>query len=140
MMLKVGLAACSTLTLGCVCLGGPLLFGGCTGGGTRAPAMVGLSSSSSRFTDSIIPRIDDCDVAVVGREPRPAASSFCGGAGGSSSCESAGESAEAPRGPRGSSTLSRRVGCGTPMRRLGLGLPGDLGAVDALGAGADWAG
>lgn len=110
---KVGLAACSTLMLGCVFLCVPSLVGGCTGGGIRGPAEGNSSSSSSRFTESIMLRIEDCDVAVVGRETREEACSFCGGTGGSSACDEAAKlSVEAPRGPKGSSTTSRRVGWG----------------------------
>ena len=105
---NVGLAACSTLTLGCVCLCGALLLGGCTGGGILGPDVRMSSSSSSRFTESIILRIEDVEAAVVGREIRAEASSFCGGAGGSSGCDGG---VGAPNGPKGSSTASSRVGC-----------------------------
>lgn len=118
-MLNVGFAACSTLTLGCVCLRGPSLLGGCTGGGIRGPD-VGRSSSS-RFTESIMLRREDCEVAVVGRGDRTEGCSFCGGAGGSSACEEAAmPSPKGPSGPRESSTAWRRVGC-APYRFTGLG-------------------
>jgi hypothetical protein len=44
---KKGLAASTTLTLGCIGLGGVSLDGGSTGGGTRALEVEGMSSSSS---------------------------------------------------------------------------------------------
>jgi len=104
-MWNEGLAACSILTLGCVCRGGALFAGGCTGGGILGLGATVSSSSSSRFTESIMPRRDEVEVAVVGRELLDAGGSFCGGAGGASGADG-GDGA--PRGPRGSSTTSRR--------------------------------
>lgn len=134
-MSNEGLAACSMLTLGCVCLRGASWLAGSTGGGTRGLPSLATSSSSS-FTDSIIPRTDDPpDVTDVGRALR-AANSFCGGAGGSSiEGTEAKLSPNGPRGPSESSSVSRVVDW-VPKRR---GVRDDLFAgalVLGVGGGA----
>lgn len=92
-MVNVGLAACSTLILGWVCLLGDSALGGWTGGG-----FFSRGCSSSRFTESIKPApLDVRDKSEDGRTARPlAAGSFSGGAGASSTKELS------PRGPSGS--------------------------------------
>jgi hypothetical protein len=128
---KEGLAACSTLTLGCVCRCGPLLAGGWTGGGTLGPESIGASpSSSSRLTESIIPRIDEVEAVGVGRGLRDEAGSFCGGAGGASGAEGG---VGAPKGPKGSSTASRCVFAGAYCFLRGPRPAGERGAAEALG-------
>jgi hypothetical protein len=67
LMLKLGLAACSTLTLGWVCRWGTSFAVGWTGGGTLGPRDTGtVSSSSSRFTESIIVLMDEVEAADGG--------------------------------------------------------------------------
>jgi hypothetical protein len=104
---------------------------GWTGGGILGLGATVSSSSSSRFTESIIPRMDDVEAAVVGRELLAAGGSFCGGAGGASGADG-GDGA--PRGPRGSSTTSRRVGWAPCCRLRGPRLAVERGAAEALGA------
>lgn len=131
-----GFAACSTLTLGCVCRWGALLLAGWTGGGTLGPDDTGVSSSSSsRLTESIMPRRDDVEAAAAAaatlRGLRDAVGSFCGGAGGASGADGG---VAAPKGPRGSSTASRRVAWPPYCFRRGPRPPaGERGAADTLG-------
>jgi hypothetical protein len=78
-----------------------------------------------------MPRVDEVEVAVVGREPLDAATSFCGGTGGASGAVGG---VGAPNGPSGSSTASRR-GAWTPCCRFRGPRPaGERGAADALDA------
>lgn len=112
MMSKLGLAACSILTLGWVCL---LVFS--TPLGDSCPCVENLAleatglSSSPRFTESIIPLFEDCEEAVDWRAFRKGKDcSFDGGTGGCSGSERIEEfSPRGPRGPRESSTASNRV-------------------------------
>ena len=127
-MEKVGFAACSTLILGWVCLWSAAVAGW-TGGGSRGPRASGRSSSSSsfKFTESIMPGREDAD-AVGG------CASFCGGAGGASwsRAASAGElPSGAPNGPRGSSTASNFVACPPYCFRRGPRPAGERGAAAA---------
>jgi hypothetical protein len=132
-MVKVGFAACSTLTLGCVWRGGAEFVGACTGGGTRGPWARGCSaSSSSRFTESMRPRSDEAEPSGARREVRDAADSFWGGAGGAVSSAVGG--VEAPRGPRGSSTASSLVDWVPYCRLRGPRPAGERGAAAAEGA------
>src|SRR5690242_3717524 len=134
-MEKVGLAACSTLTLGCACRWGAACAGACTGGGTRGPCDCRRSSSSSslRSTESIMPRRDDdVDVPVAGRLFRAAVLSFCGGEGGPAAGAAGGVAA--PSGPSGSSTASSFVDWVPYCRRRGPRPAGERGAADTLGA------
>lgn len=130
-MWKLGFAACSTLTLGCVWRWGALLVAGWTGGGTLGPDDTSASSSSSsRFTESIMPRMDDVEADGVGRGLRDAVGSFCGGAGGASGPEGG---VGAPKGPKGSSTASRRVACPPYCLLRGPRAAGERGAAETFG-------
>lgn len=131
-MSKLGLAACSILTLGCVCL---LCPSGPPGEGcpcTYLPAEVADRSVSPRSTESIILRlVGDCE----GCWRAFRTGSDCSLEGGTGGCSGSGvgtSSPNGPRGPRESSTASRRVAW-APTRR-GVRGPlavGDLGAADA---------
>lgn len=117
LMWKVGLEACSTLTLGRWPLWLLLGRAASTGGGTRGPldpAFKSSSSSSSSMRCGSAGRRDwaCCGGIVV----RITSCSFCGGAGGLASAAPASSSLEALSGPRGSSTASRRVGWATRRR------------------------
>ena len=111
-MSKLGFAACSIDTLGCVCLrefSAPL-GGGCTGGGNLALEAAD-SLSSSKSTESIILLlIGDCEGGGTWRVFRIGKGcSFEGGAGGNSGSERFELSPKGPRGPRESSIASNRV-------------------------------
>lgn len=112
-MSKLGLAACSILTLGCVCL---LVFSAPVG--DRCPWVGNLGfeamelSSSPRSTESIMLLfMEDCEEAVAWRAFRTGNDcSFDGGTGGCSGSDKIDEfSPRGPRGPRESSTASNRV-------------------------------
>jgi hypothetical protein len=94
---KNGLAASTTLTLGCIGLGGASMDGGSTGGGTRALEVGISSSSSSRLTLLINVFRDALDEAAGACE-------CCWGRGEAmGSGRGGGESLpKGPRGPRGS--------------------------------------
>lgn len=98
-MSKVGFAACSTLTLGCVCLAPPGP-GACTGGGP-----LDLIDKASSFSP--------CETGFAGAPPDTclAPCSFRGGVGACSVGAAAGVVADsvAPSGPRGSAESS--TGC-----------------------------
>lgn len=136
-MLKLGFAACSTLTLG-----GPMPLAdpatgcaACTGGGARPPVRSpsASSSSSTRCGSAGAPRLAAWPPIVVrtGSVDAIAAGvegcSFCGGIGGAPSAPGARRAAllaaavsspaPAPRGPRGSSsTACSLVDCATRRR------------------------
>jgi hypothetical protein len=109
----------------------------------RGPVGAKLSSSSSsKFTESIMPRTDEVEVAGVGRALRCAATcSFCGGAGGASGAEGG---VAAPKGPSGSSTASRVVFAGAYWRLRGPRPAGERGAAETFGTelavalGGEW--
>jgi len=132
-MLKVGLDACSTETLDGVALCDVCCVGGCTGGGTLGrPPLSSTSSSSCRFTESIIPRSEERpDLSDTGRADREACSSFCGGAGGSSA---AGAAPSGPRGPRSSSKACNVVDCVPNLRDALPFLPPGVFTGAGLGA------
>jgi hypothetical protein len=116
-MLKLGFAACSTLTLGWVSLLTEAPWEGCTGGGILGPAA--CSNSSFKSTESSILLLIGLCVEDVGwRKLWVTVSSFCGGTGGWSTVAGA-LSPSGPNGPRESSRASSRTGC-APARRVGL--------------------
>lgn len=135
MISKLGLAACSILTLGCV---GLLEFSIPPGAdwpccGYFCLEVVALLSSSARSAESIIPLfIGACDEGVeralrVGR-----VCSLDGGTGGNSGSERFEFSPNGPSGPRESSIASRRVACAPTFRGVRGPLePGDLGVEAA---------
>lgn len=132
-MSKVGLAACSMLTLGLLERLGASLFGGGIGRGLTKPVpLTSSSSSAAKSTDSIMPRRDEVpDTAAATLRD---ACSFCGGAGASSAAGVVAKSSpRGPRGPRESSRASRVVDC-APNLRVGRDrLTGLFTAVDDVG-------
>ena len=128
-MSKVGFAACSMLTLGCVCLltlSGPFC-GGCTGGGCLALGPC-ASPSLPKSTEFIILLLITvvggcCRVLRTGRD-----CSFDGGVGTDSGCTTA-FSPRGPRGPRVSSAASTLMGCASTRRGV-RGVRGPLAAGD----------
>ena len=128
---KLGLAACSILTLGCVDL---LEFSIPPGAewpccGYLCFDVVELLSSSTRSAESIIPLFTGgCDEGVERVLRVGSVCSLDGGTGGSSGSERLEFSPSGPSGPRESSMASRRVACAPTFRgvRGPLAL-GDLG-------------
>lgn len=133
MIWNVGLAACSTLILGCVCLLGASAGGGCTGGG-----FCPRGGSSVKLTESIMLTgvLEGWDTAEAGRTPGPG--SFDGGSGASSAAELS------PKGPSGSvesSTASSLVTCALTLRGpLGPRRTSDREVVGAVSCVAGWLG
>lgn len=139
-MSKVGLAACSTLTLGCICRGGAPAGCGCTGGGPLGLPTGRVVSSYSGPARS--------GAAVDGGRGARALTSFLGGVGAwSADMDEAAGVTSAPSGPRGSrepSTASSFVGWtstlragilrdddgrGPPAGFVGVEVPGPMSAV-----------
>lgn len=132
MISKLGLAACSILTLGRV---GLLEFSIPPGAewpccGYLCLEVVELLSSSPRSAESIIPLfVDGCDDGVERALRMGSVCSLDGGAGGSSVSERLEFSPNGPSGPRESSTASRRVACASTFRGVRGPLTfGDLAA------------
>lgn len=131
-MSKLGLAACSMLTLGCVCLLEP---SGPPGGDCpceNRPGELVEASLSPKSTEFIIlPLVGDgvgCVRALrLGRD--------CSLEGGIGGCSESGVEAFSPKGPRGpkeSSTASSLVACAPTRRGVRGPLPtGDLGVDDS---------
>ena len=115
-MSKVGLAACSRLTLGCVALlDTSLLPGGIGRGLTKPVPLTSCCASSPVLPDSKMPR--NVGVAADSAAVLRAVCSFCGGAGASSTAGAAPKlSPRGPRGPRESSRASRVVDCAPNLR------------------------
>ena len=115
---KLGLAACSILTLGCV---GLREFSIPPGAGWPCGYLclevVELLSSSTRSVESIIPLfIDGCDEGVERALRAGSVCSLEGGAGGTSGSERLGFSPNGPSGPKESSMASKRVACAPTFR------------------------
>jgi len=128
---KLGLAACSILTLGCVCLLAPSgpPGDGCACG--NLPAELADPSVSPRSTEFIIlPLMGDCE----GCERALRCGSDCSFEGGIGGCSGSGTDIFSPSGPRGpseSSTASNLVACAPARRGVRGPLPaGDLGVDD----------
>ena len=132
MISKVGLAACSILTLGCV---GLLAFSIPPGAewpccGYLCLGFVKLLLSSVRSAESIAPLFTDEGVERALRVG--SACSLDGGAGGTSGSERLEFSPNGPSGPRESSMASKRVACAPNFRGVrGLLALGDLGVAAA---------
>ena len=116
---KLGLAACSILTLGCVGL-----FEFSIPPGAEWPCcgylcleVIELLSSSTRSAESIIPLfIGGCDEGIERALRMGNVCSLDGGAGGISGSERLEFSPNGPSGPRESSIASRRVACAPIFR------------------------
>ena len=116
---NIGFAASTTLTLGCTCLDGVSLIGGCTGGGTLGLEILSPFSSSTSSSPLKV-RTEACDVDAGGLDVRIGICCSVGlSTNVSSDCVAATKlSPSGPRGPRESSTASNRVTC--PPMRLGV--------------------
>lgn len=100
MISNVGLAACSTLTLGCVSLRIGAPCEGCIGGGILGPPDDD-SPSSPRPKESEILLLNGLwEEPISWRGLCVTVCSFCGGAGGSSAVDAGALSPSGPRGPR----------------------------------------
>jgi len=138
-MLKDGFEACSTVTLEGVERARVSRVEGCTGGGGRGRPFCSSLPSSSRFTDSIMPRKERPGLVAACCGARAGCVSFCGGAGGSST------GAAPPSGPSGPISSSKDcsvVDC-VPKRRgvrvlrpPGVFVGAGLGASLSRGTGA----
>jgi hypothetical protein len=129
---KLGLAACSILTLGCVSRRIGVPWEGCTGGGILGPADDGSTSSLKSTESSILLLIGLCADPIGWRRLCVTVCSFCGGAGGWSTTGAGALSPSGPSGPRESSRASSRTGV-CPARRgvRGCRAVGDLTACEA---------
>lgn len=133
MISKLGRAACSILTLGCVCLLGFSIPWGWPWEWNLCLELTEPLSSSPKFDEStMLLLMGDwfgcgCRALRTGNE-----CSFEGGAGGNSGSEIFEFSPNGPSGPRESSMASRRVACAPTFRDVRGFLPaGDLGVEEA---------
>jgi len=112
-ILKVGLAAWPTLRLGGVCLCGPSITAGSTGGGLLGCENVEFSISSYVGSNAALTLVfGGCTVTVEGLELGTTCRSFSGSSGGSSGSGAADEFApNGPKGPNASSIASSCVVC-----------------------------